>query len=287
MLQTNIKNTNKNQEDMKTYLLLESSMNFEFVNNMYKSLKNDKRYFKKLNKYAEELIVSFTDQDSVKDNSSNNDMFTGLFYVLGKEMGGSCHIFNAYQNNPKDLKKWLKDKEFRLFYKKTIIALLIVSEERESIFLSDEELRLRTNLLGTNTSILFTYFLNVEKNITVEKVKSFFSKVFDWSVTSVDFHVPLNEEQERIMEEIKTGIKYKKLKKEPSRNNESYTKSDKFNVTDFLKNNIKIKYVSAKEYKHIHHKSPIQHMRTGHWRHYSSGKKVWIETMIIGCKEAV
>lgn len=287
MLKTNIKKINQDQEDIKTYLLLESSMNFEFVNNMYKSLKSNKKIFKRVNKHAEKLIVSHTNQDSVRDNSSNNDMFTGLFYVLGKEMDESCHIINAYQNNPKDLKKWLKDKGFRLFYKKTMIALLMVTQDRESILLTDKEIVHHTNLLTSNTSILFTYFLNVEKNITVEKVKSFFSKVFDWSVTSVDFHVPLNEEQERIMEEIRTGIKYKKLKKEPSRNNESYTKSDKFNVTDFLKNNIKIKYVSAKEYKHIHHKSPIQHMRTGHWRHYSSGKKVWIETMVIGCKEAV
>lgn len=43
----------------------------------------------------------------------------------------------------------------------------------------------------------------------------------------------------------------------------------------------------SKESKGGTHASPVTHLRRGHWRHYKSGKRAWVEAMVVNGKDGM
>lgn len=43
----------------------------------------------------------------------------------------------------------------------------------------------------------------------------------------------------------------------------------------------------SKEGKGGTHASPVTHLRRGHWRHYKSGKRAWVEAMVVNGKDGI
>ena len=272
----------KNQEIFKKSILRIVGENYNFVYDLCRNIKrSDKKLYKSISSNVDKRMKLMQNVRPSYTNSRNN-LIQGLFYVLDIPTSNGCFITGMNEGDNNDLIKWIRDKEFKIFYKKVLIAFTIIEEKRDSITLSDEELDTYTYFLLTKAGVLFTYFIHKEKNITVEKIKSFLSKVFDWKSMILNFAIPLTTEQEMILDEIKTGIKYLKLKGEPSRNNVTYENTHQYNVLDDMKNNITIEYFSGKNGKHIMHKLPVKHWRTGHWRNLKNGNTVWIEGKYVG-----
>lgn len=271
-----------NQKILKETILRIANENYNFVYDLCRNIKrSDKKLYKTVGSDVDKRIKLMQNVRPSYTNSRNN-FIQGLFYVLDIPTSNGCFITGMNERGNNDLIIWLRDKEFKIFYKKVLIALTFIEEKRESITLSDEELDTYTYFLLTKSGVLFTYFINKEENITVEKVKSFLSKVFDWKSMILNFAKPLTHEQEMILNEIKTGVKYIKLKCEPSRNNATYKKVHQYNVLDAMKNNIVIKYDSGKNGKHLMHKLPKLHWRKEHWCYYKNGTKRLIPGMWVG-----
>ena len=275
----------KNQEILKETIIRLANENYNFVYDLSRNIKrSDRKLYKSISSDVNKRIKLMQNVRPSYTNSRNN-LMQGLFYVLDIPTSNGCYITGMNERGNNDLSIWLRDKEFEFFYKKVLIALTFIEKERESITLSDSELDTFTYFLLTKAGVVFTYFIQKEKNITIEKVKSFLSKVFDWKSMILNFVIPLTTEQEITLDEIKTGVKYQKLKGEQSRNNVAYKKVHTYNVLDDMKNNITIKYFSGKNGKHTMHKLPVKHWRAGHWRYYKNGTKVWIEGKLVGGNE--
>lgn len=265
--------------DKKELLLNYAEHNYKFIYEYCKYVKSqDKQLYKSVSSDVEKHMKSMK-YIRPKNIKFQYGFLLGLYCVLDTDLG-SIFIHNESRDY-KDLEKWLKDKKFKIFYKKVLILLEFI--ENGKYKLADKYLIDSTMFLSNEIDILFLYFLCNETNITNEKIKSFLSKAVNWDQSILNFEKPLNAEQNAVLEEIKTGIKTVKLKQTPTKlHSTKRNKNSKYNVIEDMKNNIKIKYISKKNGKHSYHKSPTMHTRGGHWRHYTNGKKVWIQTMIVG-----
>jgi len=271
-----------NQESIREEILSVAASNYAFVYNTCKEIKRiDKKTYKTINSDVERRLKKMENVRPSYNNPNNNALF-GLLYVLDMPLDCEYFMTSINTNTDDDLRIWLRDKDFKIFYKKVLIVLTYLENNKYFIDMSDIDKEQYTYFLLTKSGVLFTYFLNKEPNITVEKVKSFLSKAFHWKATILSFSPPLNNEQEIIFNEIKTGVKYIKHKNNPTRKNMTYKKQEQYNVLDDMKNNIKIQYISGLNNKHRFHKLPIVHWRNGHWRYSKNGTKVWIEGKYVG-----
>lgn len=246
--------------------------------------KKDKQTFKKLSKRINADLLGIGESILNQDLKFNNILLL-LHLILGLDAYDSYISENLKNNDIENLKIWLQDTEFKVFYKKVLLVLAYMKTGSKQNIFDNKSLDSSIYFVSNMQGALFVYFMSKIKIISADKIQSFFSKVFDWKTFDISFSVPLSFEQELIMNEIKTGIRKEVIKQDPIRTNAYYIKTSKYDVVQDLLNNIKIKYISEKEYKHLHHKSPIQHIRKGHWRILSNGKKIWIEEMVVGVKE--
>lgn len=137
--------------------------------------------------------------------------------------------------------------------------------------------------IGTDILSIFFAYVFQNKKITVEKIKHFLS----WYIKNTHTIVhtsPLKIEQEAVLNQIITGIKYKKemnLNSAANKNDYKRKEDKSFSIENITDQFIKIKYISKQEYKHRFHKSPKEHIRVGHFKHYQNGNKVWVSETII------
>jgi len=176
--------------------------------------------------------------------------------------------FSYSANIEKFLKYILKDKQF-----KNYIPHAIENIPKYNLY--------HPNLI----TFLFLYIFQ-KKTITQIQLKNFLSLV----ITKADIHFnvlsKLTYEEEIVLEQIKSGIKYQKLKSLNSINNEGYKKNNKyFSILSVVDRYINIKYISNQEHKHRFHKSPKEHYRKPTIRHYKNGKTILIKGFIVnkGC----
>lgn len=202
---------------------------------------------------------------------------------LGVSIGSDELNINQLDLKEFNLKLLLQDKEFYNYFKNIVFQ---VTTHRYMNFklqgINERDVFEETDgfpyYYKDVKSIVISYFFLTEKNVTTKKLRnvmSIFLKDGDIDI------VNLSDRETQILEQLRTGIKYKK-EKDRSSNNSSYReRTKKFNFLQYVSTRIVVKYISNKEYKHRFHKSPIEHERSGHWRHYSSGKKIWINNTII------
>jgi len=274
-----------NQESIREKMLNMAVNNYTFIYSTCKDIKKrNKKIYKSISSDVERRMREMENVRPSYTNLKNNTLL-GLVYVLDMQLDHKCLMTGFNQNNNNDLKVWFRDKEFKIFYKKVLIVLTYNEQKKDSLDMSDADIERYTYFLLTKSGVLFTYFLNKEPSITIEKIKSFLSKIFDWSASISNFSPSLTNEQEVIFNEIKTGIKNIKnikYKDDPTKKNMTNEKQEQYNVLDDMKNNIKIKYISGLNNKHRFHKLPVEHWRDGHWRFYKNGTKVWIEGNYVG-----
>ncbi|MEA2017834.1 MAG: hypothetical protein U9N59_05240 [Campylobacterota bacterium] len=180
-----------------------------------------------------------------------------------------------------DLNILFKDKDFLIFLKYIMLAdeIYNLKKEDSSFDTQTEYLSNLKRFFSDIRSIFLSYCLVKEKSLTKLKIQNITSFVMN---NSKIIGLPeLSKKQISIFNQIKTGVKYEKIKNDSVNMNITYSKPKRFNLLEKVKRSIKIKYISNQEYKHRFHKSPIEHERKGHYRYYKSGKKVWVNQTII------
>ena len=278
------KELTENQKEIALKLKAFATSSYMFINENYKLIKKDnKNIYKKISSIVDKNLKIMENIKPTFLIPNSNMHLYGLSYILDLKVDTTFTLIGCSNNRMDELSKYLKDKNFKIFYRKLLIVLAYNDECKDFIDLFNDTTRDNLHLISSIEGIVLTYFISQEKNITKLKMMSFYSKIINWNLSSISFSILLNQEQELTLNQIKTGIKYLKEKEDTTRENSKYSKSNcQYNLLDDMKNNITVKYVTNKDYKHLHHKSPIQHTRKGHFRHYKNNKTVWVESMIVG-----
>lgn len=258
---------------------------YDLINEFNQSSKKQhkKEYKKLLKDIRQEHIKKASLTHLSFDNNTTTVLIISSIYGI-KDYEINFNFNSNIVLKSEILETALKDASFKKYFEKVLFCLEVM---RNTGVISQETLELNEILTYSDSilSIIFAYYLKNEKNITKEKLKSFFSKIIDWEKTKIDIDFPLSDEVKQDIREVKSAVKYEKFKEAICRNNKEYKKTYKYDVLQFFNNNIRIKYITPSEHKHLFHKSPIQHVRQGHWRYYKkSGLKVWVEEMIVGNK---
>lgn len=239
--------------------------------------KNNKKKFIKYSKSVKTNLENKIEEMKIDINSGNNTSNL-LSNVLGYVLQTKSTFF-IKTDNVIDIEQIKKDKSFMVFYKNIVIVENIIKENEYK----KEFLELYNMFFGDIRSIVMSYFLITENNITDTKLMNTLSYFFKNSKIEIIFSQVSEDVEERI-NQITSGIKYEKEK--PVNNNDyegkrNYKKLNKFDILQYLSTRITIKYISKKEYKHMFHKRPIEHKRRGHWRSLKNGNSIWIEEKII------
>lgn len=254
----------------------------ETVSIIKKSEKINKKGINKLRKKVNKRVGSIQNDIKFFDQYNENQLTTMfLLESLGilKELIVTP-LFISYLEYL-DVKELIKDKEFVIFLKNIILIdeIYDINKSEPDFDTESEYLKNLRIYFGDIRSIFLSYFIVKEQNKTINKIQNITSfviknsRIYGLSV--------LSQKQLDLFKQIHTGIKYEKIKQEIQNTNTTYTKKSKFNILNKVKNTIKIKYISKQDYKHRFHKSPVEHKREGHYRHYKSGKVVWIEQMTV------
>ena len=250
----------------------------KIVSNNTLKVENAKEVYRKFPKYKkksfkkhrdEYISVStqnlLSDMEKIKSLQEFFSLLLGI--VLNKEEFNTMLLGSLIS---KEFVQYiLKDNEFKNF----VIYSLLGEEPK--------------NIIGSNViSLLFLYVFK-NKKITIIKIRNFLSL---WIVKlKINFLIMenLTNEQKTIIQQLRTGIKEEKQKNLNPLNNIEYKKSNKhFSILDTVTSFIKIKYISGLNGSHRFHKSPDEHEREGHWRHYANGSKTWIPSTTVNKKSA-
>jgi len=138
------------------------------------------------------------------------------------------------------------------------------------------------NIIGSNIISLLFFYIFKDKKITVSRIKHFLSMFIVKSGVEFEVKSKLKTNHKILLNQIKTGIRDEREKNlNPANNTEYKRKNKKFSISNIAENFIKIKYTSNLNGSHRFHKSPIEHIRNGHYRHYENGKVVWISSCVI------
>ena len=124
-----------------------------------------------------------------------------------------------------------------------------------------------------------------DKPFTLERIKNFLAFLFRYMHIDINVLSEISEEQERILTQIRTSVKFVKSKKSSEELEVVVTSKKKkkdFSLTNIIEGFIKITYDSGQGGKHLNgHVSPVEHIRDGYWRRIPSGNKIWIEATIV------
>jgi len=248
--------------------------------------KIDKKQIKYIKKIVDTQINNFNIYSRYFDNINDDNLITifileslGIFDIQ-KE-----YLFLTIFSTVIDTKKLFKDKDFLIFLKHILIMNYIYTNKKEHSSDFNIDVPFIQNLklfFGDIKSLILSYFLIFENNITVNKIQNISSYILKNNHVINIFSI--SDKNKLVLEQLTTGVKYEKLKEEPFNNIEykrDYIKSKKFNILDSVQNSIRIKYISKQEFKYRFHKSPIEHERQGHYRILKNGKKIWINKSTI------
>ncbi len=261
----------------------------ETINNLHKLEKIHKSGFKKLQKKSSKDMTTLHTKNKFFGKEHNCKLTTIFLFeslnILDNEYD-SINIWIEYLSDI-DLGYVLKDKNFYIFLKNIIFTqnMYKVNKTNYNFDNNTEYLKNMRLYFGDIRSILLSYFIINEQNITKNTIVNITSYILRKS--NVKGISSCNENQTILLNQIITGIKYEKTKDSVNTTDtRAYIKSKKFNIINNLKQTIKIKYLSKQDFKHRFHKSPIEHERIGHYRHYKNGNKVWINKSIINIGKA-
>lgn len=166
----------------------------------------------------------------------------------------------------------LKDKGFNKLVKAFIIELALTNEYRETI--------IKLTRYASLFTLYVAYIISQDK-LTSQRARNLLRilyKDFDFR-----FEGCMKDFNSQYIQEITTGVKYEKFKPV---NNSNYpprsrNKSNKNSFDTYVDNQIKIRYRSKKDGKHLFHKSPKEHIRSAHMRTLPNGKTILIPERII------
>lgn len=240
----------------------------------YQSL--DKKDFKKLRKLVNNEIEQLNTDFLYKISEEDNCIFSSLF-IMTLDSLNEVMVVSTNTINFNDIKK---DKEF-VIYLKNILLVRHIFNQMVDYPKYEQNLITHNYYFGSLTNSIISYFLIFEKNITETKILNLYSFFLKntFLLYSEDMISTIDKKK---IQQITTGVKYEKVVKNKT-NNITYTqpKNKKFNLLQHLSTRIKIKYVREKKHCHNSHKSPVEHIRKGHYRHYKNGNVVWIEDSVI------
>ena len=249
------------------------------LRNIYKIIKHEVKTFQKQDKHT---YKSLTKNLNIKDyftflpvNTETKYENSIIMSLLGMVLNTSG-IFYTPSVDVLNYDIFKNDLGFISFCKKIFIYKEFVNK------------KINVNLLSDINSIIIFYFIITEKNISETKILSLLSYFLKNSTIIPSFILPY--ENYKKIQMIITGIKNLKIIDNfpTTKNGEEVTnkKSKKVDVLQYLSTRITIKYISRKNGKHSQHKSPIVHIRKGHYRKYKSGKK-WIKECVINPKNNI
>jgi len=267
----NIKGSTMYEEIKKTL-----EITYKSVNTSVKDFKknNKKEYRNLLQNVEESFYKNIFNQmiDSILGGNVSSLLSDIVGYVFDTSIG-----LNIKQHNQISYENIFKDKSFMIFYTKLYIYKQLLKKDNKEHLIIE-------NIFDIRSSILTYFFIN-ENKITETKVLNLLSFFFKNSTITLNEKDITKENIEKIRL-ITTGVKYIKEKTNPLPTINPLVigknKSKKFDLLQYLSTRITIKYVSGKNNKHILHKKPKEHYRSGHYRFYKkTGKKVWIKESII------
>lgn len=246
--------------------------------------KRSKKDFKKLTKEANKTIDNIEPESMFFGRTFENFLFSSMFLfeslsILEDDKNERINLMHLEHI---DLKLLLKDKDFKIFLKQILIMDIIYQKGIKNFnLLETGSFKHNKDYFGDIRTIFLAYFLVKEPIITHNKIINITSFIFKDSIVINTSH--LTYEEQELLRQIRSGIKYEKVKESTNCNNTTrkYNKNEKFSILNRAKQTIRIKYTSTKKHKHLFHKSPKEHIRKGHYRYYKSGKKVWIQSSII------
>lgn len=249
----------------------------------YKNINTIIKDFKKNNQTEYQNLLN-----NVEQSFNQNKFNERIGYILGVNISSLFSDVLGYvfdTSSGLDIQKYnqinyeniSKDKSFMIFYTKLYIYTQLVKNN------TIEDIKIK--FLFDIKSLILTYFFIHENKITETKVLNLLSFFFKNSIITLNEKDRTEENNEKIRL-ITTGVKYIKEKINPLPTNNPLvvhkSKSTKFDLLQHLSTRITIKYDSGKNNKHISHKKPEEHIRSGHYRFYKkTGKKVWIDESII------
>jgi hypothetical protein len=241
---------------------------------------NEYKLYKKTKKEVDYKIKNFKYEVYFEDIKQWTTMFNQML-CIGLEIDYKTQnilIDRKLILNEK-VKTFLVDKDFKKFLELCLFNIIVEQKYSDKLN-TKHSVKLKTEMYDT-FSIVGLYYLTKIKteNITPSKIRNILSYFINEDNVScwVENETEL---QKSLFNQIKTGVKYEVLKKETT-NNVDYKPRGNFSLYNYLSNRIRIKYFTNKHGEHLSHKSPVEHTRKGHYRHYKSGKTVWVNQSII------
>ncbi len=230
----------------------------------------NKKLMKNITSTANKTIFTIQEDTSFFDNYSNNGI--GNFF-LSESLDLSDSIITRMASI--DVKTLLKDNNFYIFLKYIIIFDSVYTKRKSYLIIDKEYIDYMRLFFGNIKSIVLSYFLIKENNLTLNKIQNITSFICKGGM--VGLNKDLSMEQNNILEQILSGIKDIKVK-EPKPNTfiekRQYTKTKKFDILEKVKRSICIKYTTIP--KKVH-KSKKKHWRKGYFRTLSDGRKIYIK----------
>jgi len=256
--------------EMRTQLhqeILEMSSMLDKFQNKYEKLSKSKKKKTKQNK--DKFLKNHSlNQMDLMHNIALQNFIASLFSIALENP--LLKISLSYPTTMKEFTNYmLNDKQLNNFFNCLFV----------------EETRIKNKEWFYLITFIFLFIFQNQK-ITSIKVKNFLSLLVRKSNMNFKVLSETSHDENILLEQIRTGIKYEKEKNYYPSNNTIYTKKKKhFSVISAVDRYIKIKYISKQEYKHRFHKSPKEHYRAPTVRHYKSGKRVHIKGCFVnkGC----
>lgn len=258
----------------------------EILRDIYNNIKQKVKSIKKTDKKTY-IKVSKNLEDKLEKRNENFIEISEIncdYYSLSYDF-----LFNLLERNQfvvKDSKIidigcLKKDKNFMLFFKNILVFNDYL--EKNSFFYSKIELFVYDTFFRDMSSLVLSYFIINENNITYTKIMNVLSFFLKGSnIITKPFYI--SENIDKKIKQITTGIKYEKEKKTVNNDDyegkRDYEKSNKFNLLQFLSTRITIKYTSEKKPQ----KKKTTHYREGTTRTYKSGLVVNVRGCIVNEK---
>lgn len=280
-------------KDNKFYIdrfLTETKESIEELNSTHSILKPKykkqmtKKQWKLLNKDTDSMMRELTSKYRFFDFDVNPNI-PPLFercFGFSLELNDDTR-FGECNLNDFDIQILLQDKELYSFVRGIVFSIIFQHSVFKQMGLNPKDVYPEHDgfpyYFKDINSIVISYYFLKEENMTLKKLHRLMSIFFKGG--TIDIINP-SDRSSLLTEQMLTGIKYKK-EKDRSSNNTSFgrVKSKKFDFLQYVSSRIVVKYITNQDYKHRFHKQPVEHDRTGFWRCYKDGKRVWVRSTIV------
>lgn len=240
--------------------------------------KTDKKTYIKISKNLEDKLEK-RNESFIEISEINYDYYSLSYDFLYNLL--EQNQFVVKDSKIIDIECLKKDKNFMLFFRNIVVFNDYL--EKNSFFYSKIELFMYDTFFRDISSLVLSYFIINEENITYTKIMNVLSFFLKGStIITKPFYI--SENIDKKIKQIITGIKYEKEKKTVNNDDyegkRDYEKSKEFNLLQFLSTRITIKYTSEKKPQ----KKKKIHVRSGGFRHYKNGNIVPFKSCVVNEK---